>query len=174
MNAFGKRAAAGLVLTLGLLLDGSGNAAPVSLEWKDLIPTAAQASQGVVKGVVAHEDIAALQTAEGEAAEEQANAPVRTDLDGQDVRMAGYVVPMAIKGTAVVEFLLVPFVGACIHVPAPPANQIVYIVYPKGVDLGELTDAVWVTGKMKATLTSTDLAAVGYRIDAGGVEAASF
>ena len=169
-----KHCAGALVLALALGFGSLAEAKPLQLEWKDLIPTAVQTNQSVVKGVVQHEDIVALQTAEGDAAEEQANAPVRTDLDGQDVRMAGYVVPLAIKGTAVVEFLLVPFVGACIHVPAPPANQIVYIVYPKGIDLGELTDAVWVSGTMKAAFTSTDLAAVGYRIDAGAIEAANF
>ncbi|MFO1185471.1 MAG: DUF3299 domain-containing protein [Bauldia sp.] len=151
------------------LLAAPAGAAALLLEWQDLIPTSAQIAQGVVKGVVAHEDIAHLP-----AAEQQASAPIRTDLDGREVKIGGYVVPLAFKGTAVTEFLLAPFVGACVHVPAPPANQLVYISYPKGIDLSVLTASVWVTGPMKASLLTTDLAAVGYRIEAATVAPADF
>ena len=47
---------------------------------------------------------------------------VVTDLDGKRVRIGGYVVPLDFEATSVKEFLLVPFVGACIHVPPSPAE----------------------------------------------------
>jgi hypothetical protein len=52
---------------------------------------------------------------------------VVAELDGKRVRIGGYVVPLDFESTTVKEFLLVPFVGACIHVPPPPANQIIYV-----------------------------------------------
>ncbi len=60
---------------------------------------------------------------------------VVTDLDGKHVRIGGYVVPLDFEATTVKEFLLVPFVGACIHVPPPPPNQIVYVKTAKGFDV---------------------------------------
>ena len=60
---------------------------------------------------------------------------VVTELDGKRVRIGGYVVPLDFEATTVKEFLLVPFVGACIHVPPPPANQIIYVKAEKGFEV---------------------------------------
>ncbi|UCH74828.1 MAG: DUF3299 domain-containing protein, partial [Rhodospirillales bacterium] len=51
-------------------------------------------------------------------------------LSGQSIRMGGYLLPLEFTGKATTEFLLVPYVGACIHTPPPPANQIVHVSYP--------------------------------------------
>ena len=74
------------------------------------------------------------------------------ELDGQDVRMPGYLLPLEITDGKVTEFLLVPYVGACIHVPPPPPNQIVHVkLDPEdGLKSGNLIDPVWVIGKIKA------------------------
>lgn len=93
-----------------------------------------------------------------------------TELDGQDVKLGGYVVPLDFKATKITEFLLVPFVGACIHVPPPPANQIVYVKTKNGFTVKGEFDPVYVTGKLSAKLTPTDLAETGYTIDADSVE----
>ena len=50
-----------------------------------------------------------------------------TSLNGKLVRMPGYLLPIEFAGNRVTEFLLVPWVGACIHTPPPPPNQIVYV-----------------------------------------------
>ncbi len=68
------------------------------------------------------------------------------DLDGKRVHIGGYVVPLDFDATNVKEFLLVPFVGACIHAPPPPPNQIVYVKTNQGFDVKEAFDPVWVTG----------------------------
>jgi hypothetical protein len=84
--------------------------------------------------------------------------------------MAGFVTPLAFQGTKITEFLLVPYVGACIHVPPPPANQIVLV---SGVDYdldGGLLYPVRVTGMMRATPVETDVANVGYKLDQATVE----
>ena len=60
------------------------------------------------------------------------------ELDGKRVRIGGYVVPLDFEATNVKEFLLVPFVGACIHVPPPPPNQIIYVKSAKGFDVAGL------------------------------------
>ncbi len=72
-------------------------------------------------------------------------------LNGQDVRMPGYLLPLETTAGKVTEFLLVPYIGACIHVPPPPPNQIVYVkvLQNGGYKNKELYEPVWVTGKMK-------------------------
>ncbi len=96
--------------------------------------------------------------------------PVVTELDGKRVRIGGYVVPLDFEATSVKEFLLVPFVGACIHVPPPPPNQIIYVKTAKGFDVEGSFDPVYVTGTLKAASQYTGLAETGYRIDAEKVE----
>jgi uncharacterized protein len=95
---------------------------------------------------------------------------VVTDLDGKRVRIGGYVVPLDFEATNVKEFLLVPFVGACIHVPPPPPNQIIYVKTAKGFDVAGSFDPVYVTGTLKVASQYTGLAETGYAIDADKVE----
>ena len=98
-------------------------------------------------------------------------APIVPALDGQTVRLPGFVVPLEGDGTAVREFLLVPYYGACIHVPPPPANQTVHVVTGgKDVKIRGLFDTVWVTGVMKIEHTSSQLAESGYEIRAVNVK----
>ena len=98
-------------------------------------------------------------------------------LDGQHVRIAGYLLPLEYDETHVTEFLLVPYVGACIHVPPPP-NQIVYVRFSAGYKLPRLFSPVWVEGQIrvggsKQKLFLVDGSAdipVGYRLEAKAVE----
>ena len=95
---------------------------------------------------------------------------VVTELNGKRVKLGGYVVPLDFESTTVKEFLLVPFVGACIHVPPPPPNQIVYVKSDKGFEIGGTFDPVTVTGTMKTETAFTGIADAGYSIDADSVE----
>ncbi len=98
-------------------------------------------------------------------------APVVPDLDGRRVRLPGFVVPLEVEPEAIAEFLLVPYYGACIHVPPPPANQTVYVVTAEGRPYhGKLFDTVWVTGTLRVEQSSSELAEAGYRLDATAVE----
>jgi hypothetical protein len=99
-----------------------------------------------------------------------AASAVVPELDGKRVRIGGYVVPLDFEATNVKEFLLVPFVGACIHVPPPPPNQIIYVKSAKGFDVQGSFDPVYVTGTLKVASQYTGLAETGYSIDAGKVD----
>jgi uncharacterized protein len=65
---------------------------------------------------------------------------------------------------------LVPFFGACIHVPPPPSNQIIYVTLREPVAVDELWDAVWVYGTLHTTRTSHELANSGYQMQGIRVE----
>ncbi len=98
------------------------------------------------------------------------NAPVNPKLEDQAVRLPGYVVPLDDATTGLKEFLLVPYFGACIHTPPPPANQIVHVV-PRSAAKFRSMDTVWVSGTLKAVKSDTAMGASGYRLDAVIVEA---
>ena len=83
------------------------------------------------------------------------DASLNPELDSEDIQLAGFVAPLTFDGDDITEFLLVPYFGACIHVPPPPANQTVMVTLADGesLSLEESWGAVWVAGKMMATTT---------------------
>lgn len=99
-------------------------------------------------------------------------------LDGQKIRMPGYALPLEFVEAGVSEFLLVPYVGACIHVPPPPPNQMVLVKLNQTYKMESLYDPVWVTGvlRIKAgnpSLSLVDGAAdvsVGYALEGVAIE----
>lgn len=92
-------------------------------------------------------------------------APVREDLDGQQIKLPGFIVPVEADDEETTGFLLVPYYGACIHVPPPPANQTVYVVTEAGKGTApELFDVIWVTGTMSVNRVANDIAEAGYTL----------
>jgi hypothetical protein len=157
-------------------------AAPRILKWRELVPPAVADAPPKPKpffaGAAPKDDTAHPQAlAEGKFMSMKRRQPgndrppaLVKELDGQRVSIGGYVVPLDFDSTTVKEFLLVPFVGACIHVPPPPANQIVYVKAEKGFELAETFDPVTVVGTMKTTVAFTGLADAGYTLEAETVE----
>ena len=87
--------------------------APVEVYWEDLVPPG---FNELAPPAVQHN---------GEMSQIQPDAPVVDTYDGKRVKIPGFVVPLEGTAELTTEFLLVPFFGACIHVPPPPSNQIV-------------------------------------------------
>ncbi len=151
------------------------SAQPVTeLEWDALIPENFKPEKIMEKY---GEDAADLDDSDpraqkmlAELEEAWRKAPVVKDLDGKRVKLPGFVVPLEGDGKTIREFLLVPYYGACIHVPPPPANQTVYVQVPNGdAHIREAFDTVWVTGVMSAKPFTSDLATAGYQIEAESV-----
>ncbi len=97
------------------------------------------------------------------------DAPVVKALNGQSVSLPGFVVPLEGDSEVITEFLLVPYFGACIHVPPPPPNQIVHVTIKGGVPIDSLYDAIVVTGIISTETWSGEIAQVGYKMKAVGV-----
>jgi len=85
------------------------------------------------------------------------NRQIVPTLNGQLIRMPGYVLPLEFEGESIEEFLLVPFIGACIHVPAPPQNQMVYVQLNQSFAMKDLYEPVWITGRMKTEAVDKSL-----------------
>ena len=91
-------------------------------------------------------------------------------MNGKNIRLGGYPVPLETdaKGRSTL-FFLVPYPGACIHVPPPPPNQLVLVRYPKGLKLDDIYTPLWVMGTLKVEKVSNDLADAAYALDASKV-----
>lgn len=144
-------------------------AEPRELTWSELIPADAPpqpAQQAPLHDLSQLADT--LATESGPAATQQSPAaPVVTALDGQRVKLPGYIVPLAVTEEGhVTEFLLVPFFGACIHVPPPPSNQIVHVSNAQGVLMDALYQPFWIEGPLKVGQVSSELAEAGYQMQA--------
>ncbi|AMG02924.1 DUF3299 domain-containing protein [Vibrio mimicus] len=129
----------------------------LQLDWLDLIPEQERKlfdQQGMP-----------MQDHNGtEPAKQQQLGTVRTELNGSRVKIPGFVIPLEGDDQKVTEFLLVPYFGACIHVPPPPPNQIIYVKFPKGAPIQELWDVIYVIGELKTESLSHDLAETAYTI----------
>lgn len=96
--------------------------------------------------------------------------PIVKKLDGKRVRIPGYVVPLDLELTEIKEFLLVPYFGACIHVPPPPPNQIIYVKTAKPLKLKGLDYAVEVTGRLNVKVKESGIANTGYTLESELIE----
>lgn len=93
-------------------------------------------------------------------------------LDGANVRIVGYIVPLENDDVQKAsEFLLVAHNGSCIHVPAPPPNQIVHVKMDgnKAVNIF-FGDPVTVQGRMKIATVRSAYGDVAFQMAASSVE----
>lgn len=97
-------------------------------------------------------------------------APVVPALNGKVIRIPGFLIPVDANGTDVRSFLLVPYFGACIHTPPPPANQIIDVNSPVPVRNAHMMDAVWVTGSLEIAPGDSLFGPVAYKLKARHVE----
>ncbi|MFA3791439.1 DUF3299 domain-containing protein [Aliiglaciecola sp. SL4] len=124
---------------------------PTEVFWEDLVP------QNYIAPPVDINHALSL-------GQQNLSAPVVTKFNNMEVKIPGFVVPIEGNQDKITEFLLVPFFGACIHVPPPPPNQIVYVKIPEGVPAVALTDVVWVVGTLTTEGWSGEIATVGYTL----------
>lgn len=88
------------------------------------------------------------------------------EFDGQAVRVAGYIVPLEFDDELNInQFFLVPYFGACIHVPPPPPNQIIFVKYPKGLKVNALYEPFWISGVLDVSITENELGTSAYSMD---------
>ena len=134
------------------------------------------AEQLKIEGVDADEAIAARQ-AYMTAKQNNAEA-ITQEYDGKKVRMPGFIVPIEFDGLKTTEFLLVPVAGACIHMPPPPANQIVRVSYPEGFTVQNVQYPVWIEGDFHSKKVTEEVFLVdgksnitmGYEMNASLIE----
>ncbi len=179
------------LLLISLLLSGTALAAPtktapalppkhveITVQWPDLVPPEDRRKL-VNPGNVDHgrgpdqpRDIFSSQEV-FDALDAAANPPpIRTvkTYHGRKIKLPGYIVPVDYnKQGKITVFYLVPYFGACLHLPPPPPNQIVYVRYPQGFEPAALYDPFWVSGELRLETLYSAMADSGYSMKASKI-----
>ncbi len=158
-----RRRMLALLAASGLMPHALHAEAFVDLEWADLLPEGEAPIPPVIQELINHDGPSLSD-------QQPPSSGVRTDWNGQIVRLPGFIVPIEHRGTGVTAFLLVPFVGACVHVPPPPANQLVFVTTETPYDSKGLFEPVNVIGMFGTASLTTQLAQVGYALSADRIE----
>ena len=182
------RSAAALLLTLSIA--GAGAADEPSdgyrtIDWIELIPdddldalmnppdVLSMIADGSAQDVVPGESDKSVYGLDEQSKRYEAalqSTAVKSEFDGQKVRIPGFVVPLAFDETRMIsEFLLVPYFGACLHSPPPPPNQIIHSRFTGGLSVEDIYDPYWLEGTLSVGVEATELGTAAYRIDADRV-----
>jgi len=90
------------------------------------------------------------------------DAPAEPALNGKKIRIPGFALPLERQGNKVTEFLIVPYFGACIHTPPPPANQIIHARSAKPLDGVKMMVPIWTYGTLSIQRGETQWGVAGY------------
>lgn len=155
------------------------------IEWIDLMPEEDLRALEAMPAISAHDEMGPSLEEQIARQIEQAIDPernqayldalksdkVRPEWNNKHVKVPGFIVPLEFDDNQIVtEFFLVPYFGACIHVPPPPPNQIIHVTAKKGFRLDELYTPFWISGTLKTQLISNELATSAYTMIADRVE----
>ncbi len=138
------------------------------IDWDALLPANERANYNTEPPPPAHDYLGER----GAAARQTGSVAVNKTLSETSIKIPGFVVPLVVNDNGLVsELFLVPYFGACIHVPPPPPNQIVYVkLAGSGVRFGSPEDAYWITGTLHTEVNGNRLAKASYTLEATRVE----
>ncbi|WP_019617190.1 DUF3299 domain-containing protein [Psychromonas ossibalaenae] len=122
----------------------------LQLKWIDLVPESERVASELTAGKLKN-----MQSKQG---------MVRPELNGKQVRIPGFIIPLEGDADKVTEFLLVPNYGSCVHTPPPPSNQIIYVTFPQDAPDLDLWDVVYLEGKMITQQREVGRVEAGYHI----------
>ena len=149
----------------GMAIPRSGFAAtPREITWDDLIPPGVPYAEIIGEGELDETNDTWRPIYDSNATK------LNSALHGAYVRIPGFIIPLELGSDGVTEFVLVPYVGACIHTPPPPPNQLVLVRAIDPWPSERLWDPVWVEGRMVTQLMSTEIAETGYGLTADRME----
>ena len=139
----------------------------LEIDWRDLLPVNERAHYSATAPPPEHGPLGEG----GPPAVQKQTTTFNEELAEMVVRLPGFIVPIgAPRGGLITEFFLVPYIGACIHVPPPPPNQMVYVKSASGIAADAIHEAYWVTGKMRVESRTTALGTAAYGLAASKVE----
>ena len=153
-------------MAIGMLfLSPMGNAEePKTLKWEELVPDGWNPNSVFDKftdeefSTMSDEQYFILQQ---EAQAMLQEAPTVESLNNTTVKIPGFLLPLEFDETSIKEFLLVPYFGACVHTPPPPANQIIHGKIDSGFAMNKIFEPVLISGKLKTIRSEQTLGESG-------------
>ena len=160
----------------GLQLNPDGEVVYQEVYWEALVP-----AEFSPQAIMAKYETELAQIADGspeandlyvKMQEEFNNAPVNETLNGAFVKIPGFIAPLEFTDETITEFLLVPYFGACIHVPAPPPSQTILVKTAEGhgISFADSYNPIWIVGMLTTEANSTELADAYYYMEDATIE----
>lgn len=139
----------------------------MDLDWGDLLPENERSKYSASAPPPQHGPLGEG----GPPAVQKQTTTFNEELADLVVRLPGFVVPVGEPSNGLItEFFLVPYIGACIHVPPPPPNQMLYVTSATGIAADAIHEAYWVTGKIRVESRTTALGTAAYALSASKVD----
>jgi hypothetical protein len=152
--------------------EAASSGSVMEIEWRDLLPETERAGASLAPPTAVHDYLLGESTPPPD---QPMNFGINTGLADRIVRLPGFIVPLELDERGrVTELFLVPFFGACIHVPPPPPNQIVHVTMAAPLELGAMTAAYWITGRMSISTRKTRLGTSAYSMHEASSEEYDF
>ena len=147
-----------------------------TIEWPDLMPPEilaillnppeyiAEIEDGSAEDQISSQIKSGVKQSEEDAYQQAlVSTDVNEALDGALIRIPGFVVPLEFdEEQTISQFFLVPYFGACLHMPPPPPNQIILVNAPKGIQMSALYDPFWIEGQLSTSFQENDMATSAY------------
>ena len=152
-----------ILAAIALAASADQDSAIRELGWEDLMPPGEHAPPPIVD----HSSIPPLNDIPMPASIVSNVVP---ELNGQLVKLPGFIVPLDFVESKIASALLVPYFGACIHMPPPPPNQIVHVTFAEPIEIESLWDPVWITGKLGLERFVSHIADAGYSMQGQRLE----
>ena len=158
------------------VLNDTDNLVFETIEWPDLMPPEilaillnppeyiAEIEDGSAEDQISSQMRSAVNQSEEDAYQQAlVSTDVNENLDGALIRIPGFVVPLEFdEEQTISQFFLVPYFGACLHMPPPPPNQIILVNAPKGIQMSALYDPFWIEGQLSTSFQENDMATSAY------------
>jgi uncharacterized protein len=155
-----------------------------TIEWPDLMPPEvlaillnppeyiAEIEDGSAEDQISSQIKSAVDQSEEDAYQQAlVSTDVNESLDGAMIRIPGFVVPLEFdEEQTISQFFLVPYFGACLHMPPPPPNQIILVNAPKGIQMSALYDPFWIEGQLSTSFQENDMATSAYAMQLQRIE----
>ena len=177
-------AAAAAVESDDTVLSDTDNLVFETIEWPDLMPPEvlaillnppeyiAEIEDGSAEDQISSQMKSAVNQSEEDAYQQAlVSTDVNENLDGALIRIPGFVVPLEFdEEQTISQFFLVPYFGACLHMPPPPPNQIILVNAPKGIQMSALYDPFWIEGQLSTNFQENDMATSAYAMQLQRIE----
>lgn len=177
-------AAAAAAASDGTVLSDTDNLIFETIEWPDLMPPEvlaillnppeyiAEIEDGSAEDQISSQMRSAVNQSEEDAYQQAlVSTDVNENLDGALIRIPGFVVPLEFdEEQTISQFFLVPYFGACLHMPPPPPNQIILVNAPKGIQMSALYDPFWIEGQLSTNFQENDMATSAYAMQLQRIE----
>ncbi len=166
-------------IPVAMAAQSTGDKQFTTIEWTDLIPAEdleilqnppdyiSEIEDGSVEDQISSQISSAMGAATDDRYQQAlVSTRVKGEMDDALVRIPGFIVPLEFdEKQTITQFFLVPYFGACLHMPPPPPNQIILVDYKEGMQLEALYMPVWVSGKLSTSVTDNAVATSAYSME---------